>query len=651
MPKVSVIIPVYNTEKYLAQCLDSVINQTMRELEIICVNDGSTDNSLRVLNAYAEKDSRIIVIDQSNTNAGAARNNGLKIAKGEYIHFLDSDDYIDETAYAEAYKRALCKDSDIVVFLFRDLYDDGSLVKKNFLEGFHENKNMSIVSHAKALIYTSVAPWNKIYKRSFLINRQITFDEIDVRNDRTFYFKSIISAEKITPLKRFLITHRKDIGTSASRGSQSKFFYSYFISIDNIWEASEALPLDTKKMILYVCVRDMLRFYKKSEGKDKLEIANQIHNFFIEKHDYFEEFDISDFNWCPDYQILCNFHSKDFCDFENIVPIVFAANSEFLPYLSTAIESIVDNANLVNQYNIYVLHTDDMLIYRQNRIESQIKSKNNIKLLFVNIKKFASNDRFYARNHVSEEAFYRLYIPSLLYMYDKVLYLDCDLVLLDDPYNLYKCDISDYILGGVINLGGNEINERIRVCLGLEPDNFINSGVLLINNNTFNSQDMFNKCIKEMNSGKKVVFLDQQILNICCAGHIKLLDPAYNVQWHRLWQTNSKIPLDIPPCVAEAYKEMLLDPKIIHYTSGRKPWDMPECYLAEYFWKYARKTPFYEEIIYRRYTQHRETSGSASMKKKYSRGLLFAKLWQCYNERGLKYTIKRSFERLFRGGK
>ena len=93
--KVSVIVPVYNTEKYLQKCLDSLINQTLKDIEIICINDGSTDNSENIIRMFAKEDSRIKLINQENKKQGAARNAGMKIATGEYIGFVDSDDYVD----------------------------------------------------------------------------------------------------------------------------------------------------------------------------------------------------------------------------------------------------------------------------------------------------------------------------------------------------------------------------------------------------------------------------------------------------------------------------------------------------------------------------------------------------------------------------
>ena len=113
-PLISVIIPVFNTEKYLKECLNSLINQTLINIEIICINDASTDNSLNILCEYAEKDKRIKVIDlKINKRQGGARNEGLKVAGGEYIGFVDSDDWIDIKMYQRLYKKIIEEKADI----------------------------------------------------------------------------------------------------------------------------------------------------------------------------------------------------------------------------------------------------------------------------------------------------------------------------------------------------------------------------------------------------------------------------------------------------------------------------------------------------------------------------------------------------------
>ena len=104
--KVSIIVPVYNVEKYLKRCLDSITNQTLKELEIICINDGSTDNSLKILKQYAHKDKRISIINKQNEGLSVARNTGMEAASGEYIGFVDSDDWIDLDFYKKLYTTA-----------------------------------------------------------------------------------------------------------------------------------------------------------------------------------------------------------------------------------------------------------------------------------------------------------------------------------------------------------------------------------------------------------------------------------------------------------------------------------------------------------------------------------------------------------------
>ena len=113
MVKVSVIIPIYNTEKYLKKCLNSLIHQTLSDIEIICVNDGSTDKSIDILRNFASQDHRIKIIEQENKKQGAARNAGMKIAQGEYIGFVDSDDWVDLDYFEKLYISAIKHKADI----------------------------------------------------------------------------------------------------------------------------------------------------------------------------------------------------------------------------------------------------------------------------------------------------------------------------------------------------------------------------------------------------------------------------------------------------------------------------------------------------------------------------------------------------------
>ena len=158
-PKISVIIPVYNVEKYLSECLDSIVNQTLRDIEIICVNDGSTDNSLSILKEYASKDKRIKIIDKENEGQGYARKVGLDIANGDYILFCDSDDYyIANDVFENLYDEIKKNDSELMFFRFLS-----GNSKSNLLDDYiNRNFKRAIFFHF------SYPPWCKIYKRKFL---------------------------------------------------------------------------------------------------------------------------------------------------------------------------------------------------------------------------------------------------------------------------------------------------------------------------------------------------------------------------------------------------------------------------------------------------------------------------------------------------
>ena len=169
-PKVSVIVPVYNTSAYLRECLDSIINQTLKEIEVICVDDGSTDGSLDILKEYAKKDKRFTIITQQNTSAGAARNAGLVVAKGEYLSFLDSDDFFAPEMLEEMYNKALAVIADICICNSSRLEDNNISMNyelKTFL--FKDKPIFSYKNIPDYIFQISVAyQWDKIFKLNFI---------------------------------------------------------------------------------------------------------------------------------------------------------------------------------------------------------------------------------------------------------------------------------------------------------------------------------------------------------------------------------------------------------------------------------------------------------------------------------------------------
>lgn len=227
-PKVSVIIPVYNVEKYLRQCLDSVVGQTLQDIEIICVNDSSTDGSLAILEEYAAKDSRIQVVTQPNGGAGAARNNGLRRAKGKYLSFLDSDDFFELNMLEEAYQFAEEDQADFVIYKSDQYHteedkfvDVNWVVRESEIPPYHPFNYRQLTMNVFK-VYVGWA-WDKLYRRDFVEKHQLTFQEQRTTNDMLFVFSALVLAKKMAVLPKVLAHQRRDAKDSLSKTRENSW--------------------------------------------------------------------------------------------------------------------------------------------------------------------------------------------------------------------------------------------------------------------------------------------------------------------------------------------------------------------------------------------------------------------------------------------
>ena len=190
MADISIIIPAYNAEKYIKKCLDSIVNQTKEELEIIVINDGSTDKTEDIVKAY--KDKRIKYYKNKNQGIGKTRNFGIEKANGNYIMFIDSDDYIEKDTCEKMYSKAKNDDLDIVICDFYKEYDNGNI------EEIHTNsfKNSSLEDNPD-IITEYLCPWAKIYNRKMIVDNKIKFVENLKYEDAPFVIKALCNAKKI----------------------------------------------------------------------------------------------------------------------------------------------------------------------------------------------------------------------------------------------------------------------------------------------------------------------------------------------------------------------------------------------------------------------------------------------------------------------
>ena len=212
--KISVIIPVYNVEKYLCKCLDSILNQTLKEIEVICVNDGSTDNSLSILEDYAKKDTRLKIINQPNQGQSTARNNGIKSAVGKYIGFVDSDDWIDEDFYESLYAAAEKYNSDVSAGNFKRWGKRIKSQKLNYLEEKKYTDSADKMREAGIPKYNYI--WNKIYKRESLLKLDLPFPEGRVYEDMYWLVRVIYNLNGFVTVPSSNYNYRKNSGSTVT---------------------------------------------------------------------------------------------------------------------------------------------------------------------------------------------------------------------------------------------------------------------------------------------------------------------------------------------------------------------------------------------------------------------------------------------------
>lgn len=215
--KVSVIVPVYNVEKYLRQCLDSLVNQTLKDIEIICVNDGSSDNSLQILQEYSKNYSNIIVINQKNQGAGLARNVGIQQAQGDYIGFVDPDDWIELNMFEILYNKAVMTDVDIVECDYRMVFENSTKIKNRTLFGsLHTWKKFPIAcgkifdwKYVKTQVFSGLRcmVWNRLYKRNFVLDANLSFPK-GKGEDYPFSLDAVLSAKSIVHCGKILYNYR-----------------------------------------------------------------------------------------------------------------------------------------------------------------------------------------------------------------------------------------------------------------------------------------------------------------------------------------------------------------------------------------------------------------------------------------------------------
>ena len=328
--RVSVIIPVYNGEAYLRQCLDTVCAQTLDDIQIICVDDGSTDSTPDILEEYERNDDRIIIVKKEHTNAGDSRNKGLEFACGEYLSFLDADDFFELDMLEKAYDTAVSDNADITVFRC-DHYDNNSgrftdcpwTLKPEQMPEQRPFSSHDCAEHIFTM--TSCTVWDKLFRREFIVSNNICFQSVSSCNDMLFTFSAYSLADKINTLDEKLVHQR--IGHPKYLSEDIEYlwhnFYDSLMALKGFLEEREIYPEYKKSFVNWAIdfsiwnmhnyhdyFRDLIRQSLKNRFFDDLDISTSPKEDFFNTALYDEMKSIinekkePDFNAVPKVSIL-----------------------------------------------------------------------------------------------------------------------------------------------------------------------------------------------------------------------------------------------------------------------------------------------------------------------------------------------------------
>ena len=385
-PKVSIIVPVYNVEKYLRQCLESVINQTLKEIEIICIDDGSPDNCGAIIDEYAQKDTRIVAIHKENGGYGSALNYGFSIAKGEYIGIVESDDWISHDMYEVLYKKATDTNADIVKGTFYSVLDSANDYKKinPNLPKLSKYGCFTLTQHPEILnMHTSL--WSAIYKKELIQNKIKVVEDIKPYEDLLFATEAYVLAKSICVVQEPLYYYRCDAQNSTNN-TVKKTILNYVKQRSRVRDLlinSGCYHNDVIEYYWKTGYQGIKFFYNKPNNKFKKEFYYLMQNLFKKaKQDkcrfkYLNSIQIQDFNNILKF----SFEKYQIYSFiNNILPKIFTVKNTSKHKILTIFGLNIKFSQKLPRYIITI-----------GRVLDKILPKNNKKIIFCSYPDYSDN--------------------------------------------------------------------------------------------------------------------------------------------------------------------------------------------------------------------------------------------------------------------
>ena len=521
--KITVIVPVYNVENYLRKCLDSIIAQTYKNIEIIVVNDGSTDASGQICQEYTQIDNRIVYIEKENGGLSEARNVGLDKMTGSYVTFIDSDDWA-ELDYVEIlYKKIIEYQADISVGNYYSYNEDEEtyyfhIYGDSYYEKVYDNISIfeNLYESQEMKSFALISAWGKLYKAKLF--DYLRFEKGKLGEDGYFNQKMYLSVNKVVYLNKGLYAYRQRSGSITNTWTE-KWMHAL---VDAMSEritllANMGYPLE-KHLAVY---RQML----------EVSLANGQASGLSDTATY-KEFEMK--------RTLLNQLSIQ--EQKEKKAIVLAANYAYVEQVITTIKSICYHNRSIRFYLINSDFPNEWLKQLNKRLEKFDSEIINCRVTSEQISRYKTD--------ISYTVFLRYFVADFV-KEDKALYLDCDLVVTKNLDDLFATDLQDYPLAAIRDFGG-------RAYFGRE---IFNAGVLLINNALWKQEHITQKLIDLTNEWHdKVDQADQSILNM-----------LFENKWLELDFDNNHIVIH-ERFANYSFPDGQEYPGIIHYLSERKPW-------------------------------------------------------------------------------
>lgn len=617
--KVSVIIPVYNVRHYLAQCIDSILSQTLNEIELICVDDGSTDGSLDILYEYAKRDNRLTVVEQKNSGAGAARNVGISFAKGEYLFFCDADDFCDEKLFASLYDAAAPVNADVVFFTrvrwsdkhqkvaeILNIPEAGLKAEQPFAPSLFQNNIISMFGPQ---------PWNKLVRRSFVMEKGIRFQEIPRMNDVFFSAMAVTLADKIVAIPVVGYYHRieqegehlqSQAGNNRTpyiafdvyehlrhelerRGILGKYCKSFYKAAESTFAYSLRTIDDVALLLpLFERSREFMLGGVRAQAYPKT-------GRFAVCGDLLSYLEVLSQTWPIKPEVLSELRRRRGPEVppQGKLPIVMICDDAYTLPCVVALTSLCVNSRDRSRYVVYICENSlSALNIELLRSFSASPWRLDIRFISLNLEKYESIYTQYDGNTGagSITALAKFDLPGLIGG-ARALYLDGDVIIKKDIADLFDVPL-DGKMAAVVRDSGRLYNDT---GLRAEMSAYFNSGVMLLNLDLMRKEGATQKLIDAKIALNNPKLVDQDAFNIVFDGRTKLLPIQYNALMVNLHNCRKRFTIEginaFYGTSFKSFEDMESKVRILHFASKEKPWKFHDVRYAEEWNSYYKISP------------------------------------------------------------